>query len=192
MRTHDPIAGGHAGSAAVEASSRGILDLIPLPAYTCDAAGLITYFNPLAEAVWRRTPKLRDAADRYCGSFKLYLSDGTPMRHDECWMALALREGKEYNAREILIERPDGSRILGSAHANPLRNGHGQVIGAVNLVVERTAQKEREADRRKAPLVAPVPYDAALAMIEVGVSALTLAAWATSSFGPFESTMGAL
>jgi PAS domain-containing protein len=191
MKTHDLKAGGYACPDAVEASLRVILDLIPIPAYACDAAGLITYFNPLAEAVWRRTPKLRDAADRYCGSFKLYLSDGTAVRHDECWMALALRDGRQYNGCEILIERPDGSRVLGLAHANPLRNGHGQVVGAVNLVVEKTAQKEREADRGKTPLVAPVPYDAALAMIEVGVSALTIAAWATSGFGPSESTMGA-
>jgi PAS domain-containing protein len=174
---------GQAGSPAVEASWQGILDLIPIPSYTCDAAGLITYFNPLAEAIWRRAPKLRDVTDRYCGSLKLYWPDGIPIRHDECWMALALRDGKQYNGREILIERSDGSRILGLAHANPLRNGHGRIIGAVNLLVETTAPKEREADRGKTRFTAPVSYDATLAMIEVGVSALTLVAEATSGLG---------
>ena len=35
-------------------------------------------------------------------------------------MALALRENREYNAQEIVIERPDGSYATALAHANPL------------------------------------------------------------------------
>jgi len=168
-------------SPAVQASWRGLLDVIPAAAYACDATGLISYFNPLAEAVWGRTPALRDHADRYCGSFKLYLSNGTPIRHDECWMALALRRGKPYNGREILIERWDGSRTFGLAHANPVFDARGKVIGAVNLVVDITAQKAGTG-HRKARSTAPMSRDAALAMVEIGVSLLAGMTWAPSAF----------
>ena len=70
-------------------------------------------------------PKLNDSIDRFCGSFKLFSIDGTPVPHDECWMALALRNRKAYNGQEILIERPDGSRGIELAHANPLIDERG-------------------------------------------------------------------
>lgn len=166
---------------AIDASWRGILDLIPAAAYTCDATGQITYFNPLAEAVWGRAPALRDPADRYCGSFKLYLPDGTPVRHDKCWMALALRKGRKYNGKGILIERRDGSRALGLAHANPLRDDQGKIIGAVNLVVDVTAQ-QMGPGHGKTRSMAATPHGATLAMVEVGLSVLTGMRWPTSTF----------
>jgi len=179
MSIHDT----RSGPPSVTASWQGILNAIPAGACICDSAGLITYFNSLAEAVWGRAPKLRNPADRYCGSFKLYSGDGTPIRHDECWMALALREGREYNGREIQIERPDQSRRFGMAYAHPLRNAEGRTIGAVNLFADITAQKKLETDRKKNQPIMPTYHDATLAMIEVGVSALAGMTWATSTFG---------
>src|SRR6188768_2841369 len=92
----------HSGLSVDVVSWRDILAIVPVGAYTCDAAGLLTYFNPLAEAVWGRTPKLRDTAERYCGSLKLHSIDGRSIPHEECWMALALREGKAYNGQDIV------------------------------------------------------------------------------------------
>jgi len=74
-------------------SWRGILDQIPAIVYICDEQELITDYNPFAQTLWGRLPKLRDPADRYCGSLRLLQTDGTPVLHEHCWMALALREG---------------------------------------------------------------------------------------------------
>ena len=71
-----------------------LLAKLPAAAYTCNADGLITYFNERAVELWGREPKLNDPVDRFCGSFKLFSTDGSPMPHDQCWMALALRHGK--------------------------------------------------------------------------------------------------
>jgi PAS domain S-box-containing protein len=169
------------GWTQVEALWQGMLDVIPAAAYMCDANGLITYFNPFAEALWGRTPKLRDAGERFCGSHQLYLSDGTPIRREECWMALALLEGTAYTRRNIVIERRDGSRIVGEAYAYPLRNGLGEIVGAVNLVADITAPRDPDADDAKS-YGAPIPKDAALAMIEVAASVLTGMKWEASAF----------
>src|SRR6266516_6706189 len=80
---------------------RLLLETLPAAAYTCDPAGLITYFNQRAVELWGRAPKIKDPEDRFCGSFLLFESDGSPIRHDRCWMALALQENKEFNGREI-------------------------------------------------------------------------------------------
>ena len=71
---------------------RELLERLPVGAYTCDPQGLITYFNEAAVRLWGREPKLNDPADRFCGSFRLFTPDGVPLDHEECWMALAIRE----------------------------------------------------------------------------------------------------
>ncbi|HWZ70949.1 MAG TPA: ATP-binding protein [Casimicrobiaceae bacterium] len=127
-----------------------LLDVLPAGAYTCDADGLITYFNQHAVALWGRTPALNDASDRFCGSFKLYSKDGAPIAHDQCWMALALRERKEYNGQEIIVERPDGVRATTLAHANPFIDSEGRLLGAVNVLVDISARKRAEEALREA------------------------------------------
>lgn len=123
-----------------------ILDDLPMAAYTCDAAGLITYYNDRAEEAWGRAPKLHDPADRYCGSYRLWRSDGAPVSHDQCWMAVALKESRTVYGSEIVIERPDGDYRTVLAHASPLRNAAGGLAGAINIIVDIT---EREIQERK-------------------------------------------
>jgi PAS domain-containing protein len=44
---------------------RRLLDALPTAAYTCDAEGLITYFNQRAAEAWGREPLLDDPRDRF-------------------------------------------------------------------------------------------------------------------------------
>ncbi|WP_051974756.1 hybrid sensor histidine kinase/response regulator [Cupriavidus necator] len=118
-----------------------LLESLPAGAYTCDEAGLITYFNARATQVWGRSPRLNDPADRYCGSFRLFAADGTPIPHEQCWMALALRNRRSYDGEEIVIERPDGQRLSVLAYANPLTGENGVPMGAVNVLVDVSALK---------------------------------------------------
>jgi two-component system, LuxR family, sensor kinase FixL len=123
---------------------RSLLDKLPAGGYMCDPDGLITHFNEHAVKLWGRAPKLNDPVDRFCGSFKLFAIDGSPIAHDACWMALALQTGKEYNGEEIIIERPDGRRLTALAHANPIRDETGELVGAVNVLVDITDRIQAE------------------------------------------------
>jgi PAS domain-containing protein len=173
---------GQADGSALAAHWQGILEAIPAAAYTCDASGCITYFNRIAEAVWGRAPKLRDTRERYCGSYRLHLPDGTPILHEQCWMALALREGRAYGGRDIVIERLDGSRTLGQAHAYPLRGDQGQLIGAVNLVADLGAVRDPQREGGRPRLSAALPQDAVMAMIEIAVAVLAGMVWPAAAF----------
>jgi PAS domain-containing protein len=124
-----------------------LLEKLPAGAYTCNAEGLITYFNQYAVQLWGRAPKLYDPIDRFCGSFKLFSSDGAPLAHDQCWMALALKMGKAYDGCEIIVERPDGQRFTVLAHANPIYDEAGKLLGAVNVLVDITERKQVEEAR---------------------------------------------
>lgn len=144
---------------------QALLDLVPVAAYACDAEGRITYCNTRAVSVWGRSVTLRDPCDRYCGSHKLYHPDGTPLPHSECWMARALLEKRSYNGRTVLIERPDGSRVQGLVFANPVHSRWGQVIGAVNLIVNPS-----------------LPHTASVAIVNVVVAVLAGPCWPASAF----------
>jgi two-component sensor histidine kinase len=123
---------------------RRLLEKLPAGAYSCDPQGLITYFNPHAVQLWGRAPTLNDPVDRFCGSFKLFSTDGSPITHDNCWMALALKTDQAYNGQEIIIERPDGERLTVLAHANPVHDESGILLGAVNVLVDISDHKRTE------------------------------------------------
>jgi excisionase family DNA binding protein len=123
---------------------RRLLEKLPAGAYTCDAEGLITYYNPQAVELWGRAPALHDPVDRFCGSFKLFATDGAPIAHDQCWMALALTRNEAYNGQAIVIERPDGRRLTALAHANPIHDASGTLLGAVNVLVDISDRQHTE------------------------------------------------
>lgn len=130
-----------------------LLNKLPAGAYTCDAEGLITWFNSRAESVWGRAPVLNDPADRWCGAHRLYIG-GQAVPHEDSWMARCVRQNREFNGEELEIERPDGSRVTVLAHASPLHDDDGRLVGAVNMLVDISPQKRaqqalREADQRK-------------------------------------------
>jgi len=122
---------------------RTLFELGPVGVYSCDAEGAIREFNARAAELWGRKPKSGDAADVYCGSHKLYHLNGSFMPHDQCPMADVLG-GKMPSAcdREVVIERPDGSRVLVLENIAPLRDERGAITGAINCFVDLTALKQ--------------------------------------------------
>ncbi|HSA85402.1 MAG TPA: PAS domain S-box protein, partial [Nitrospira sp.] len=71
---------------------REMIDALPTPIYTTDAQGRLTHFNPAAVKFAGYVPQL--GSDEWCVSWKMYRPDGTLLPHDECPMAIALKEGR--------------------------------------------------------------------------------------------------
>jgi signal transduction histidine kinase len=131
-------------SARADLDFRRLLEALPAAAYTCDAQGLITFYNRRAALAWGREPSLNDPADRYCGSFRLSTIDGQWVPHDQCWMARCLNERRTFEGEEIVVERPDGTRLVVLAHAVPIFDDAGKITGAVNVVIDITDRKRTE------------------------------------------------
>src|SRR4051812_9370744 len=88
-----------------ESQKHALVEVMPSAIYTCDADGMITYFNQRAVELWGRAPKLHDPVDRYCGSFRMYLSNGSLLPHEECPMAVAVHTGRGTRNEEVRILR---------------------------------------------------------------------------------------
>ena len=108
-------------------------DEFPAPLYATDSTGKIIYFNPACVDFAGRTPTLH--VDRWCVTWKLFTDDGTFLPHDECPMAVAIRDGQPVRGVEAFAERPDGERTRFRPFPTPALDDAGRVIGAVNLVV---------------------------------------------------------
>jgi PAS domain S-box-containing protein len=121
-----------------------LLHALPVGVYTTDAAGRITFFNETAAAMWGRRPRLN--SERWCGSWRMYWPDGTELPHDECPMAVAIKERQKLNGggQEAVVERPDGTRVPFMAFPSILRDSTGKVVGAVNMFVDITERKRSE------------------------------------------------
>jgi PAS domain S-box-containing protein len=118
-----------------------VLQALPAAVYTTDASGRITFFNQACIDFAGRVPEI---GDMWCVSWKLFRPDGVPLPHEECPMAIALRENRPVRNMELVAERPDGSRICFMPYPTPLRDPDGRLIGAVNMLVNITTRKQAE------------------------------------------------
>src|SRR5262245_29148892 len=123
----------------------GLLQALPAAIYATDTAGRITFYNDAAAKLWGCRPEI--GKSEFCGSWKLYWPDGRRMAHDQCPMALALRERREIRDIKAIAERPDCTRVHFVPYPTLIYDAEGTLIGAVNMLVDIS-------DRRRADIAA--------------------------------------
>jgi PAS domain S-box-containing protein len=121
---------------------RELVENLGVALYTTDESGRIAFFNDAAAELWGRRPELGN--DEWCGSWRLYYPDGTPMPHDECPMAVTLKEQKPVRGAEAIAERPDGTRVNFMPFPTLLHSASGEIVGAVNVLVDITERRRAE------------------------------------------------
>ncbi|HEY7908549.1 MAG TPA: PAS domain S-box protein, partial [Thermomicrobiales bacterium] len=137
---------------------REMIDALPVAIYTTDAEGRLTHFNPAAVAFSGRVPEL--GTDHWCVTWKLYYPDGTPMPHDQCPMAIALKEGRIIDGAEAIAERPDGTRVWFTPYPTPLRDATGRIVGGINMLLDITERKQAEETRARLAAIVESSDDA--------------------------------
>ncbi|RWJ04897.1 MAG: PAS domain S-box protein [Mesorhizobium sp.] len=115
---------------------------LPAAVYTTDVAGRITFYNEAAAELWGVRPQI--GKSEFCGSWKLFWPDGSPLPHDECPMALALQEQRSIRGMEVIAERPDGTRVPLMPYPTPIFDRSGVLTGAVNMLVDISERRETE------------------------------------------------
>ena len=124
-------------------ASDGILELLPIATFICDAKGIILQYNRHAVAVWggkpesrpntrsvqRKHPLLRTGWNAGC-AFDGFRSPDN---------------GKPVRDVERIVEHADGTRLIVSVNIDPLRNVKGELVGAVNCFLDITHRKQADA-----------------------------------------------
>jgi diguanylate cyclase (GGDEF)-like protein/PAS domain S-box-containing protein len=137
-----------------------VLQDLPMAVYITDANGRITFFNKAAVEMAGCTPRL--GVDRWSIAWRLYRPDGEPLPHDKCPMAIALKQNRAIRGEEAIAERPDGTRVPFIAFPTPLRNASGELIGALNLLLDITDRKQAEQKLAHYDLLTGLPNRAVL------------------------------
>jgi PAS domain-containing protein len=131
-----------------DASLLQALGELPAAIYATNAEGVVTHYNRACIAFAGRTPSI--GTDSWCVTWKLYTQAGQFLPHDQCPMAVAIRERRAVRGVEAVAERPDGTRVNFLPYPTPLLDGGGRLIGAVNLLLDVTGRKQAEALRAQA------------------------------------------
>jgi PAS domain S-box-containing protein len=141
LARHDPE---HYLEAALNALStdaewRAVLDSLPVPMYTTDDEGGVTYWNRACVELAGREPRL--GHDRWCVTWKIYTTAGDHLPHDQGPMAQAIRERRIIRDSIVIAERPDGSHIAFRPYPTPIFDEEGMLTGAVNMLIDVTDEQ---------------------------------------------------
>jgi PAS domain S-box-containing protein len=134
-----------------ETDFHDLLDALPAAIYTTDALGRITFYNKAAAILWGTRPEL--GKSEWCGSWRLYRTDGAALPHDQCPMAITLKEKREVRGVEAIAERPDGTRVNFIPYPTLVYDGSGGIAGAINTLVDTARQRAEEYAQRLASII---------------------------------------
>lgn len=111
-----------------------VLDALPVPVYTTDPEGAVTYWNQACVDFAGRVPQL--GSDRWCVTWQLYTTTGEFLPHEQCPMAEAVKSKREVRDKVAIALRPDGTRRAFRAYPTPLFDQDGSFTGAANLLLD--------------------------------------------------------
>jgi PAS domain S-box-containing protein len=121
---------------------RSLFAAAPMGVSACDRDGFIQHYNSLAAELWGREPVC--GVERYCGSVRMWRPDGRPLAHAESPIVEVLRTGLPAHNIEVLIERPDGSRVPVLTNFAALKNDQAEITGAITSFMDLTERKKLE------------------------------------------------
>jgi two-component sensor histidine kinase len=123
----------------------GLFDALPVGIYTCTPEGAIVRYNRRAAELWGQSPPAGDPHLQFCGAFRAYRPDGSLLPPAQSPMAEVLSGGRAIRDREIILERPGGSRIVVLATLEPIRDGDGRLVGSVGCLHDISGLKQGQA-----------------------------------------------
>ena len=133
-------------------ASDGILDLLPIATFICDAKGTILQYNRHAVAIWGRAPERGQLHEEFRESARFFELDGAPVGRSIVSEVLAT--GNPVRDVERIVERADGSRLIVSVNVDPLRDVKGNLVGAVNCFLDITERKRMDSALERSRLFA--------------------------------------
>lgn len=121
-----------------------LLTQLPVGLCICDTNGTLMHYNRRAAAIWGRAPEVGNPLIRFCGALRVYSLDGNVLALEVTPMGQLLSTGQAIVDREVVVERPDGSRATILANLEPLHDENGALIGGVNCFQDISEHKRTQ------------------------------------------------
>ena len=130
----------------------GILDLLPIATFICDACGTILQYNQRAMQIWGHAPAPGERHEEFTAGVRFFDIDGKPL--ERSGLAEVLATGEPARDVEVIVERADGSRVTVALNIDPLRDPKGEIVGAINCFLDISERKRVEAALDNSRLIA--------------------------------------
>lgn len=134
-------------SAELGPHCKDLIERMPTPAFCCDAAGAIVFYNHAAETLWGEAPPA-NLPGTWCGSHAIAGRDGQVMERAQWPACAAVAAGHDLDGIEAVVVRADGERRQVLAHAQLTRSREGAVLGVLCILVDVSARRVLEDELR--------------------------------------------
>jgi PAS domain S-box-containing protein len=145
-----------------ESLLKAVLDNVPVGVIVAEApAGRMILANRRTEEILRRPPTLSRSTASYAEDWEWFHPDGRPLQGPDMPLAQVLASGMPASG-EFQARRGDGSLGWVRVSATAVRDGRGQVTGAVAAITDidaerRAAEQVRESEQRFRTLAETLP-----------------------------------
>ena len=141
---------------------RSLINGLPVPIYTTDPDGRLTWYNQAAVEMWGREPEI--GKESWCGFQRVYDQDYQPLDMEKSPIGVTVAQSQSVRGAEVIAERGDGTRFNILPYPTPLFNTAGDMVGAVNMLFDITEQKRierqlRDDDLRKNEFLAMLGHE---------------------------------
>jgi PAS domain-containing protein len=102
-------------------------------------------FNRRAAELWGREPKIGDPEERFCGAYRLHAWTAFRYRTTTVPWGMSCALGGPVRNQEVVIERPDGSRIIVLVNIEAIKDSVGTIVGAINCFQDTTDRNRASA-----------------------------------------------
>ncbi len=111
-------------------ASDEILELLPIATCVCDAGGRFLQYNQRAVELWGHQPQPAQTHDQFAAECKFFGGEGEELPRSK--LAEVLSTGRPIRDEEVIVQRPDGKKVVVLVNIDPLFNAQGKLVGAIN------------------------------------------------------------
>ncbi|WP_307732074.1 sensor histidine kinase [Massilia antarctica] len=126
-----------------------LIKRLPVAAFCCDLQGAVINHNDAAAELWGRLPN-PDEIGQWGGAHAMFDLEGRILSRSSYPAAQAVARGRDLEAMELWLERPDGSRRRVEAHPKLARGPEGNVAGALCFLIDTTERERLAEELRRA------------------------------------------
>lgn len=113
-----------------------LLQLLPMAACIYNGSGRMIFYNEAAVRLWGRPPELMKANDIYDNAAPCYTVEGIYLSHDAAMLAALIKNAAPCNDWQVVLERPDQSKILLKGSLIPLKDKRGVTVAVLHCFQE--------------------------------------------------------
>ncbi|MBU2018872.1 MAG: PAS domain S-box protein [Bacteroidetes bacterium] len=138
----------------IEENEKRFTDLIhnlPVALYTTNLEGDLKIYNKAALDLWGGEPSPKA---KWIGVDHVFSPVGKMLKNNETPIAQSVKLRKNIRDREVIYKKQNGDLVNILPYPSPIIDSNGEMIGAMNILVDITKSKKVEQDLRVLSLIA--------------------------------------